>query len=206
MKLSFSFSKAAPMKKPVIIQPVEKEPDQRREVVGISQKAGIVIEKTQLDIDEEERGNLVIPCKTLYSNPEKERLDLRNVGHDGLKAMENQAGLISQPPGRASSTNTRGDLDMQDSTLPPPQKKRASSILMQIHAARKRGEIADAPNQEFRHIDPDEFGWALLRGMGYDEATDQSPDVTKTVTGNRTKLGIGVKLDSVVLPSDAKPK
>jgi hypothetical protein len=38
--------------------------------------------------------------------------------------------------------------------------------------------------------------------MGYDPATDNSVDVSKPVVGNQAKLGLGVKIESVLLPHE----
>ena len=42
--------------------------------------------------------------------------------------------------------------------------------------------------------------------MGYDETKDSGPDVTKDVIGNRSKLGLGVKMDTFKLPTELGKK
>lgn len=194
MKLSFSFSKvAAPKKQPVFQSSAESAA--RREVLEVSKDSGIVTEKTPEDIQEESKKNLVIPCRTLYTKAERDHVDLSHVSHDGLKPFENSAGLI---PSTATDSMQIG---MEQHTNLPAKKKH-KSILMQINEAKKRGMVRDAPNQETRSLNPEDFGWAVLRGMGYDESEDNSSDVSKSLIGNRARLGIGVKIESLKLPTD----
>lgn len=66
---------------------------------------------------------------------------------------------------------------------------------MQIRAARERGLVKDAPDAPLRSFDPDQFGWALLRGMGYQGSEEESADAPQPVAGNQGRLGLGVKYD-----------
>ena len=193
MKLSFSFSKAAAPKKQIAVH--QKEPEVvRREVVSINEGSAVELTGSSHETEEMMNQVLVIPVKTIYSKPERPKLDLSHVDQNALKKFENTAGIIGDravSSGEVAKEGTSGK-----------GVKRAGSILMQIQAAKKRGDIRDAPDVARQNLDPEEFGWALLRGMGYDPDTDTSPDVTKTVVGNRTKLGLGVKASSIALPTE----
>lgn len=194
MKLSFSFSKTAAPKKQVLVHSHEPVVTVR-EVVSVNEKVGVEVHKSTLDVEDQDE-ELVIPVKTLYVRPDRAKVDLSQVGHDALKQFENTSGIIAQESGMRTEQPSGA----------VHAKKRPGSILMQIQAAKKRGEVRDAPDVPRRQLDPDEFGWALMRGMGYDPEKDTSPDVTQTVVGNRTKLGLGVKAESIALPTDKRPQ
>jgi hypothetical protein len=168
---------------------------------------GVHVEKTQEDLETDASKILVIPCRRLYEKPEITKSDLSEVGHDKFKNLESTSGIIN-----ASELSPKKDeplvglVEANDAVSCQPPKKKHMSILMQIKRARERGEIRDAPDQDTKTIDPEDFGWAVMRGMGYDPSTDESPDVTKSSVGNRSKLGIGVKLHSIALPTDRIPK
>ena len=203
MKLSFSFSKTAPPKKVVHVQPQQVDPQTlMREVIAVSSSGGIMVEKTAEDLEREAVKTLVIPCRTLYTKLERTALTTNVSGDSDL--VDDSVGSPKMRKQPVGLTAVAPDLD---STHASSQSKRAkSSILMQIMEAKRRGDVIDAPTQEVRTLDANEFGWALLRGMGYDESKESAVDVTKTVVGNRAKLGIGVKLDVVTLPTDKSKK
>ena len=194
MKLSFSFTKVAPPKKVLQVQlPSETDAEKRREVMAISAESGVVIQKTEEDIEAERIKTMVIPCKTLYTKPES-TIDTRpNTSVDeAIPSISlTTVGLVKNP-----------NFVDPASSGEAPAKKVKQSILMQIMEAKKRGEVQDAPTQDVRSLDASEFGWALLRGMGYDESKETAETVNDSVIGNRMKLGIGVK--SIPLPSDKK--
>jgi len=194
MKLSFSFAKSAPTKRTIVVpQPVPDEP-QRRQVLGVSEDGKLVIEKTAEDIEAEKAGTFVIPCKSHFVRAKRDP-NTKPITHDDqLRKLENKSGIIT------------GDTAVNPLNSQPAPKKKRVSILMQIRESRIRGEVKDAPDQETRTFDPEDFGWALLRGMGYDESQDEGlkHDVTKDVVGNRSKLGLGVKLESIQLPTEKR--
>ena len=191
MKLSFSFSKTVAPKKQVQVQHEEIPKVSKREVLTITEGSEIVLEKS--GEDGQESGELIIPVQTLYVKPERPPTDTAEPERGSLYKLENTPGVIA---GKKRSVS--------DPTEEPVPKKRTGSILMQIREAREKGKIKDAADITERVLDPDQFGWALLRGMGYDPSTDSSPDVTKTVVGNRAKVGLGAKLDNVKLPHETK--
>jgi hypothetical protein len=200
MKLSFSFAKSAAPKRTVIPLEPPKEDADRRQVIEISGEAGVVTEKSPEDIESESGLPLIIPCRTSFVKVESEIISPGGFHDADFKRLENQAGIIT---GQVVC-HRRTDSHETTSGVKPVKKQRMS-ILMQIREAKSRGEIKDAPDQEIRTYDPDDFGWAVLRGMGYDESKDEGlggRDVTKDVIGNRNKLGIGVKLESISLPTD----
>jgi hypothetical protein len=206
MKLSFSFAKTAAPKKSIL--PTHRATDespQRREILVISAEGGIVTEKTPEDIELESKVPLVIPCKRNFSKPEREIEQTKTLHEKNLKSLEDTAGILT---GEVVHHREHAHECTHTEPEQKPVKKQKTSILMQIHEARARGEIRDAPDQETRSYDPDDFGWAVLRGMGYDESNDEGlkHDVTKDVVGNRAKLGLGVKRESVVLPTDKVDK
>lgn len=191
MKLSFSLAKTAAYKKVTGIQ-IQESTDitERREVVAISVDEGIIVNKTEEDLEFERVETLVIPCKTLYTAREKRSNNVQGTTDFSIDvAGPRPIGLILNPSQSVPANNEEL----------VPAKKGRSSILMQIMEARKRGEVQDAPLQPIRSLDANEFGWALLRGMGYDESKETAVDTkaTETVVGNRAKLGIGVKLETL---------
>ena len=194
MKLSFSFAKtAAPKRSPVQAQVVQ-ELDIKREILEVSAESGVITEPTKLDVSADDHTHLIIPCKSHYHRPEKIQSAEDHIHDSELQQMRDKPGLL---PVSATQAN--------NGTFPVPKKQR-TSILMQIREARARGEVKDAPDEAVHKYDAEEFAWGLLRGMGYDESKDTGPDVTKDVVGNRSKLGLGVKLDSIKLPTDRSNK
>jgi hypothetical protein len=191
MKLSFSFSKTVAPKKQIQVQQEEVSKVNKRQVLTITEGSEIVVEKSAEDA--QEAGELVIPVQTLYIKPERSPVDSADPEMRSLSKLENTPGVIA---GKKRIVNYSAEETVQ--------KKRPGSILMQIREAREKGRIKDAADVTERVLDPDQFGWALLRGMGYDPSTDTSPDVTKTVVGNRAKIGLGAKLDIVKLPHETK--
>lgn len=199
--LSFSFSKTAAPKRRVTVAPTEPVPS-RKEVLSVSSE-GVHVQRTQEDLDTDASKILVIPCRRLYEKLEITKSDLREVGHDKFKNLESTSGIInSSEPSLKTDEPMVGLVEANSELSCQPPKKKHMSILMQIKRARDRGEILDAPEQDTKTLDPEDFGWAVMRGMGYDPSTDESPDVTKSTLGNRSKLGIGVKPDSIALPTD----
>ncbi len=193
MKLSFSFAKTVPPKRPIVIQNEEKEPDTRREVLEISTDAGVVVEKTAEDLEAERTQILVIPVKSFRTAHKEVGTKPEALPDGALANKETVPGLIGgdivahSPKAGLQSSEDHG-------------KKQKTSVLMRIHEARQAHAASDAPDQEKRSYDADDFGWALMRGMGYDPSKDTSPDVTKDVLGNRTRRGLGVKPEDVELP------
>ena len=189
MKLAFSFSKSAPPRKELRVQDISDKNVIAHRVEGVSQAAGIKTTTISYDVDTE----MVIPCNTLYSKRTSMSLSDPAVPEEKVHLTEISTGLMKG--------HKRNSASLVNEVCQPPRKK-TTSILMQIREARERGEIVDAPDQERRELDPEKYGWALLRGMGYDPSKDESPDPTKTVIGNRAKLGIGVRLESLALPDE----
>ena len=199
--LSFSFSKTAAPKRRVTVGPTEPVPS-RKEVLSVS-SGGVHVEKSQEDLDTDGPKILVIPCRRLYDKPEITKSDLSEVGHDKFKTLESTSGIINaSEPLLKKDEPMAGLVEANAAVSCQPPKKKHMSILMQIKRARERGEIRDAPDQDTKTLDPEDFGWAAMRGMGYDPSTDESPDVTKSTVGNRSKLGIGVQLGSKALATD----
>jgi hypothetical protein len=195
MKLSFSLAKTAAPKRKIEIQNAEPE-EPKREVLTVSADAGILVEQSKEDLLRENQKDLTIPVRTVYERPPRSQSPVEHIPHDRLKRMEGRSGIIAG--------NIKDNVESQSSTddSKPPMKKHSGSILMQIRAAKEKGLVQDAPEQNSRNFDPEEFGWALLRGMGYDSSKDTSPDSTKKVVGNQGRLGLGVKY----LSSDANPQ
>ena len=189
MKLAFSFSKSAHPRKELRVQDISENNVIAHKVEGVSQAAGIKTTTISSNVETE----MVIPCNTLYSKRASMTLSDPAMPEEKVHLSETSTGLMDG--------NKRISHSVVNEVCQPPRKKTAS-ILMQIREARERGEIVDAPDQERRELDPEKYGWALLRGMGYDPSKDESPDVTKTVFGNRAKLGIGVRLESLALPNE----
>ena len=191
MKLSFSFAKTAAPKRAVVQAQVQEKVESKKEILEVSATEGIITEPLTHDQASESESRLIIPCKSNYQRPEKIESTSEHIHDAELQELRDMPGLI---PVSVSSK--------VDESNPVPKKQR-TSILMQIRQARARGEIHDAPDEPAHKYDADEFAWGLLRGMGYDESKDTGPDVTKDVVGNRSKLGLGVKLESIKLPTDA---
>jgi hypothetical protein len=205
MKLSFSFSKAVAPKKQALLQEGLNLQDRALEVQVVSEASGVMtVEKS--DSDDVDGSGMLIPCKTNYTKPAVKSRASPSRTLDGFKVHEGTSGMIFG--GTRPDIETSGTESYPNEVGRPPKKQNgSSSILMQIRSARERGDIVDAPDQERRDIDPEKFGWAILRGMGYDPATDSSPDASKPVVGNQAKLGLGVKNESVLLPHErAKDK
>jgi hypothetical protein len=186
MKLSFSFSKHVPPKREAIIETQNEHVEPIREVVEISRESGVVLEKTALDTSDSH--DLVIEVKTHYSTPHgRKRFTPRRPPHDNdlVLLSETVSGIIKTgiPPLIERKRETSSN-DEQ------PSSKRTKSILMQLAEARTHGFIQDAPDEEKPRMDPDQFGWALMRGMGYDASLDSSPSVRTTVS-NHDKAGLG---------------
>lgn len=193
MKLSFSFAKTAAPKRAVVPAQVVEKSESKREIVEVSASAGIVTESHKSDQLAEGEAQLIIPCKSHYIRPMKSESSGERIHDAELQTLQDTPGLVSGSGDPTKVSNQK------------PKRPR-TSILMQIREARARGEIRDAPEEAAHRYDADEFAWGLLRGMGYDESKDDGPDVTKDVVGNRSKLGLGVKLDSIKLPTNQLKK
>jgi hypothetical protein len=201
MKLSFSFTKTAPPKRPVFIPVQPEEPDNKREVVEISSTAGVIVEKTAEDIEAEKSKTFVIPVKSYRTESKSDTNGPPILPEGSLVSMESTPGII------AGDTHTTAPSVGIQHVAVGAKKPKTSSVLMRIREAKLSGAVHDAPDQDNRTYDPEDFGWALMRGMGYDPSTDTSPDVTKDVIGNRVKRGLGVKPEHVGLPTDVvKPE
>jgi hypothetical protein len=187
MKLAFSIAKTAVPKRKVEIQLQDQESPEKREVIQVSNE-DVVVAMNVNDQLKEQEVELEIPVKTLYVKPERRVTATDPVNSFSLQQYENRGGFVP------IEREKRDGGDVVEANE-PPRKKPIRSILMQIKEARESGKVKDAPESTARELDPDKFGWALLRGMGYDPTKDTSPDVTKTVKGNMTRLGLGVKLD-----------
>ena len=194
MKLSFSFTKTAAPKRTVVSAQVADNSEIKREVVAVSHSSGILTQSTAVDQEAQVDVPLVIPCKSSYSRPSKNDSIKAESSNEELSKLQNQPGLISKPKCDV--------VGMNDESAQPNIKKARTSILMQIREARVRGEVRDAADELIHKYDADDFAWGLLRGMGYDETKDSGPDVTKDVIGNRSKLGLGVKMDTFKLPTE----
>lgn len=194
MKLSFSLAKTAAPKRKIEIQHIEKLDSEKREVVNVSQGNGILVEKSEEDIISESQKNLTIPVSTLYQRRTKQSSEVLTISHNSLRSLEHKSGIIAGD----MKESTRTDVAEE-----PSRKKQSGSILMQIRNARERGLIQDAPESDSRIYGPEQFGWALLRGMGYDPDKDAAPDVTPTIVGNQGRLGLGVKPEYQSVPPNS---
>lgn len=183
MKLSFSFSKHVPPKREAIVETHNDPVGPIREVVEISRESGVVLEKTALDTSDSH--DLVIEVKTHYSRPRGRKRFTPMHANDLCLFPETVSGIIKTgvPPPIELNRETSSN-DEQ------PSSKRTKSILMQLAEARSHGFIQDAPDEEKPRMDPDQFGWALMRGMGYDASLDSSPTARTTVS-NHEKAGLG---------------
>ena len=184
MKLSFSFSKSAAPKRKPIISSQNAQDASMREIVQISTDSGVVLEKTSLG--ESDTKDLIIEVKTRYSRPRGQKRDYNSISFDKPLSLETVGGIIPSvlSPPVEPKLETNGD--------PERPSKRTQSILMQIMEARNRGHIQDAPDVDKPRMDPEQFGWALLRGMGYDTSHDSSPAARRTAS-NQEKAGLGSK-------------
>ena len=165
--VSFSFKKKFEPK-PVV---VEIEPDDNaprtRVLTDFSQIVNAQpVQQTKAD-------ELVIPCHTIV-NTEPKPVSTRPAKIN----IKGGAGGFVYLPGESIGT-----------------KRKGTSLLMSIRAARQRGEVNDAPDQPKRAYEPEDFAWGVLRGMGYDPANDKSsPPADLPVKSNREKYGIGSNL------------
>lgn len=186
MKLSFAFSKTAAPKKKAVIQQPEKPIIQKREVVALSQDSGLVVQKSDSDIIDDLEP--IINVKTHYTRPSRRIANNESDPRTSLRHLENKPGIISGSKREHVVTSDKDNMDLEEVQEP---KRRPRSILMQIKDAREKGFIRDAPDVQIRQLDPDQFGWALLRGMGYDPSTEPSTESSAQILGNRAKSGIG---------------
>ena len=196
--LSFSFSKKAAPKKDVPVQQETESKHVMREVEQVSEVSGI--ETRQEDVSTLNIGDseLVIPCRTIYLKEEKKSLKDNVPLRADLRKSESRPGIIYGESGNELLTSAS-----EFGHVGNVPRKRPTSILMQIRAARMRGDISDAPDQVRRGLDPEKFGWAILKGMGYDPSSEEAQDLTKSLRGgNRAKLGIGMKIESMTLPHE----
>jgi hypothetical protein len=200
MKLSFSFAKTAAPKRQLVHAQVIESGDQKREILHVSESAGIVTESPPQDAPGAEGTTLVIPCKSHYTRPDRNGQIGENITNEDLQRLRDTSGLLIYPKADSVTGEKDGESSSRNDSL--VRKKPRTSILAQIREARARGEVQDAPDEPNHKYDAEEFAWGLLRGMGYDESKDKGPDVTKDVVGNRSKLGLGVKLDQIKIPSE----
>jgi hypothetical protein len=191
MKISFSLTKAPPPKRKIQIQGSDPAIPARQEVISVSATSGVEVEKCHSEVNSTGGSDLVIPVHSLYTKIPMEDTKAKQVDHGALVKSQNKSGIIA---GGKTGQPIQGDFAYLH-RAEPPRKKQQGSILMQIRAAREKGLVIDAPDAPVRSLDPEKFGWALLRGMGYNGSEEEAADSSQPVVRNQGRLGLGVKLD-----------
>ena len=188
MKLSFSLGKAPPPKKKIEIHAQDIHQPIRNQVVAVSSEGVIKVEKKESN-GSENPVDLIIPVQSMYTRRVRGAKTTSSIDHDALVKSQHKPGIIA-----GGKRAELGQVMFVENPI-PPKRRQTGSILMQIRAARESGKIHDAPDVSNRSLDPEQFGWALLRGMGYDGTKDEPSDVPQSVIRNNGRLGLGVKYD-----------
>jgi len=166
--VSFSFTKKIPPKE--VVLEIDDDAPRIRQITSITALGSVPLipELTPPPITE-----LVIPCA---NRGQTTKTELTGPKSSQVTVKSGVGGFVYLPE------------------HPIGQKRKGTSLLMSIKAAREKGEVRDAPDQPQRGFEADEFAWGVLRGMGYDAAKDKAPTPAESVQSNRERFGIGSNL------------
>ena len=171
--VSFSFKKTVAPKD--VIPPLEDDKPKPRQITSISSLGSVP---------------LIPDVQTLPAKPEELVIPCSGLIEKNAVMQTTTLGDKSAPVKIASSVG--GFVYLPESL--PDRKRKGTSLLMSIRAARSKGEVHDAPDQQSRGYEADEFAWGVLRGMGYNGPTDQGKSEEVVKASNRERYGIGANI------------
>lgn len=185
MKIGFSFAKKTEVRKNIGVQPKEVNPDVKTEVI-VDIEDGKITSENPTD-----EGPLVIPC----SNPlklKRKREDAETSGAKDAEAAKRKkeeldaklAGLSAEDREAALALfkASGGDVDDQEDVQPIMMQSKFSGLRSEgasdkEQLARESALLPEPSKDQFDAVPVEQFGIALLRGMGYDPKKDTNKPI-----------------------------